>query len=164
MADPEDPRRHLLALLKKFDTAVLVSHTRDGGWHARPMAIASVEDSGDLYFSTSLASPKVGELETDPGAMVTLQSSDRFAAVQGTAEILRERSEIDRLWSESWRVWFPGGKTDPSLCLIRLRPKHAEYWDRRGLKGLSFAFEAARAAAKGKTPEIGEDKNAKVEF
>jgi general stress protein 26 len=101
VAGSENTRQHLLALLKKFDTAILVSHTKDGGWHARPMAIAGVEDSGDLYFSTSLASPKVGELEADPEAMVTLQSSDRFAAIQGRAEILRDRSEVDRLWSES---------------------------------------------------------------
>lgn len=164
MADSENTRQHLLALLKKFNTAILVSHTRDGGWHARPMAIAGVEDSGEIYFSTNFASPKVAELEADAEAMATLQSSDRFAAVEGKAEILRDRSVIDRLWSESWRVWFPGGKTDPTLCLIRLSPRHAEYWDRGGLKGFSYAFETARAAAKGETPRIGQDKNAKVDL
>jgi hypothetical protein len=45
-----------------------------------------------------------------------------------------------------------------------LRPSHAEYWDRAGFKGLSYAFEAAPAAAKGETPRIGKDKNAKVQL
>jgi general stress protein 26 len=75
--------------------------------------------------------------------------------------MVQDRAEIDRLWSEAWRVWFPGGKTDPSLCLIRLNPRHAEYWDRVGAKGLAFAFEAAKAEAKGMTPKLRKDKNAK---
>jgi general stress protein 26 len=164
VSDSEIPRQHLLALLKKFDTAMLITHAAHDQWHARPMAIASVEESGDIYFATSLDSPKVKELGADAEAMVTLQSSGRFAAVQGVTEIVRDRGEIGRLWSEAWRVWFPGGKTDPSLCLLRLRVRHAEYWDRAGAKGLAFAFEAAKAVAKGETPKVGKDKNAKVEL
>ncbi len=164
MTDSENPRQHLLGLLKKFDTAMLITHASDGGWHGRPMAIASIEDSGEMYFSTSLSSPKVKELAADAEVMVTLQSAGRFATIQGVTEIVRDRAEIDRLWSEAWRVWFPGGKTDPSLCLIRLHPRHAEYWDRAGAKGLAFAFEAAKAVAKGVTPKLGKDVNAKVEL
>jgi general stress protein 26 len=160
----ENPRQHLFELLKKFDTAMLITHAPDGQWHGRPLAIASIEDSGEMYFSTSLASPKVKELATDGQAMVTLQSSGRFVTIQGVTEIVRDRSEIDRLWSEAWRVWFPGGKTDPSLCLIRLHPRHAEYWDRAGAKGLALAFESVIAVAKGVTPKLGKDVNAKVEL
>jgi general stress protein 26 len=164
VTDSENPRQHLLGLLKKFDTAMLITHASDGGWHGRPMAIASIEDSGEMYFSTSLSSPKVKELAADAEVMVTLQSAGRFATIQGMTEIVRDRAEIDRLWSEAWRVWFPGGKADPSLCLIRLHARHAEYWDRAGAKGLAFAFEAAKAVAKGVTPKLGKDVNAKVEL
>jgi len=164
VTDSENPRQHLLGLLKKFDTAMLITHASDGQWHGRPMAIASIEESGDMYFSTSLGSPKVKELGADAQAMVTLQSAGRFATIQGMTEIVRDRAEIDRLWSETWRVWFPGGKADPSLCLIRLHPRHAEYWDRAGAKGLALAFEAAKAVAKDVTPKVGKDKNAKVEL
>ena len=75
MTDSENPRQHLLGLLKKFDTAILITHAADGQWHGRPMAIASVEDNGEMYFSTSLDSPKVRELAGDAEVMVTLQSS-----------------------------------------------------------------------------------------
>jgi general stress protein 26 len=164
VTDSPDPRQHLLGLLRKFDTAMLITHAADGQWHGRPMAIAGIEDSGEMYFSTSLASPKVKELAADAEVMVTLQSSGRFATIQGVTEIVRDRAVIDRLWSEAWRVWFPGGKADPTLCLIRLHPRHAEYWDRAGLKGLAFAFEAAKAVAQHGTPSVGKDVNAKVEL
>ena len=143
---------------------MLITHAADGQWHARPMAIAAIEDSGDMYFTTSLASPKVAELAADAEVMVTLQSSGRFATIQGVTEIVRDRAEIGRLWSEAWRVWFPGGKEDPTLCLIRLHAHNAEYSDRTGLKGLAFAFEAAKAVAKHETPPVGKDMNAKVEL
>ena len=164
MTDSNDPRQHLLGLLKKFDTAMLITHAADGQWHGRPMAIASIEDNGEMYFSTSLASPKVKELAADAEVMVTLQSSGRFATIQGVTEIVRDRAVIDRLWSEAWRVWFPDGKTDPNLCLIRLHPKHAEYWDRAGLKGLALVFEAAKAVSRHESPTLGKDINAKVEL
>jgi len=52
--DQAELRRHLIDILRKFDTAILV--TRHGGadLHGRPLAIASVEDSCDIYFPTSV--------------------------------------------------------------------------------------------------------------
>jgi general stress protein 26 len=76
------------------------------------MAIASIEDSGKMYFSTSLASPKVKELATDCQAMVTLQSAGRFATVQGVTEIVQDRTEIDRSGPR------PGGSGSPAARRI----------------------------------------------
>lgn len=45
--------QHFIGLLKKFQNAMLVTHTGEHGFHARPMAIADVEDDGRLWFITS---------------------------------------------------------------------------------------------------------------
>jgi len=50
----------------------------------------------------------------------------------GTASLVRDRKRIDALWSPSMGRFFPGGKDDPDLCLIRVNAESAEYWDGPG--------------------------------
>ena len=67
-----------------------------------------------------------------------------------------EREKARQLWSDSYKAWFPGGVEDPELLLIRVHAEEAEYFDTRGLKGLRYLFEAAKARARGTRPEIKE--------
>src|SRR5207237_6314067 len=97
-------------------------------------------------------SPKVDEIESYPDVLVTLQDRRRYVSISGTARISRERSLIERLWREPWRVWFPQGKDDPALCLVVVTPREAEYWDQGGAKGIKYLFEMAKAYATGTTP------------
>ena len=77
-------------------------------------------------------------------------------SIDGIASISRDRQRIDELWKEPFRVWFPGGKDDPNISLIAVRPQFAEYWDSKGWKKVSYLFKAAEAYATGKTPGIKE--------
>jgi general stress protein 26 len=116
-----------------------------------------------LYFPTSLASPKIDEIAADARVAVTMQDKRRFVSISGSARILRDPVLVERLWTDSWKVWFPEGKTDPQLCLVAVVPTAAEYWDQKGGKGLAYLFEAARAYLTGTTPdELDDEQNAKV--
>jgi general stress protein 26 len=158
------PRERLLALLEDFDSAMLVTRACDGGLHARPMAVAELKPDGDLYFVTSLQSPKITEIEQDPTVTVTFQSSAQFVAVSGMARIDRDRSLIERLWSPAWKAWFPRGKDDPGLVVIRVDAAEAEYWDNAGAQAVKYAWEATKSLVQGKTPELDEKQHAKVDL
>ncbi len=69
---------------------------------------------------------------------------------------------IDRLWSEPWRVWFPDGKDDPNLVLLKVEPTGGEYWDNSGLEGMKYVFEGLKAVLKGERPETDATQHAKV--
>jgi general stress protein 26 len=163
-----EKRAHLREVVSDFDTAMLVTRTRKGDIRARPLALASPESSSDmledgvLYFPTSLTSPKIEEIAADPRVAVTMQDKRRFVSISGTARILSDRALVDRLWSETWKVWFPNGKDDPELCLLEVSPTAAEYWDQKGGKGLAYLFEAAKAYVQGGTPETSDEQHAKV--
>jgi hypothetical protein len=58
---------------------------------------------------------------------------------------------------ESWKVWYPKGKDDPSLCLIRVDPTEAAYWDMSGSAGIRYLFGMAKAYVTGKRPPSDED-------
>ncbi len=159
-----DNQQHLYNLAKHVKTAMLVTHTKDGGIHARPMAVAELQKDADAYFSTSIDSPKIGEIEENSNVLVTFQSGLQFAVIEGRASIVRDRAQIDRLWSDDWRLWFPKGKDDPNLCLLKVSAEQGEYWDTSGLEGIKFMFESAKARLAGRTPEKSENQNAKVKL
>jgi general stress protein 26 len=148
----EEKRKRLSELMAGFSTAMLVTRTEDGGMRARPLSIADQQDDGALYFSTALDSPKVHELQADAHVAVVMQDQRKFVSVSGIAGVVQDRALIDKLWSESWRVWFPKGKDDPSLCLIVVEPLEAAYWDMSGLRGARYVFEMAKAYVTGKRP------------
>ena len=54
------------------------------------------------------------------------------SAVAGRASIVNDRAKIEELWSPAMKLFFPGGKDDPDLCLIRVEVDSAEYWDGPG--------------------------------
>ncbi len=160
-----EKQEHLHELVTGFDTAMLVTRVADGSLRSRPLQIADAEEDGLLYFATSIESPKVKEIEANPQVNVTLQDGRRFVSITGMASIVRERALIARLWSEAWKVWFPKGKDDPSICLLAVDAHAAEYWDQSGSKGLSYLFEAVSAYIKGTRPDDHDDtQNAKVDL
>lgn len=159
-----DTHQRLYDLIKDFDTAMLVTHAPDSTLHARPMAVAEIDQEADATFATSIDSAKIAEIERDPRVLVSFQSGSEFATLTGTARIVRDRSEIDRLWSEGWRVWFPKGKDDPSLCLLRVEAITGEYWDSSGVEGAKTLFEGVKALIKGRRPQHDESQHAKVDL
>ncbi len=146
----------LQELLKGFADAMLVTHRRDGTMHARPLAIAGAPGDGTLYFATAIESGKVREIAEDPEVAVCLQKGGRFVSLGGRARVVTDAALVERLWSESWRLWFPHGRRDPSLCILAVEPREGEYWDRSGVKGLKFAFAAVKAYATGQQPPVPE--------
>jgi len=145
-------KRHLHELLESFDTAMFVTR-HDGELHARPMAVAAVDDTNWLWLATSIDSAKVAEIRRDARVSATFQSAKgRYVALSGSAELVTDRAKIHALWKEAWRVWFPQGKDDPSLALIRIAVDDAEFWDDAGAKGVRHAFEKVKALASRERP------------
>lgn len=159
-----DTQQHLYDLVKDFKTAMLVTMPGAGGVHARPMAVAEMKPDADVYFVTSIDSPKVAEIEANPDVLVTFQGRSEFAALYGTVSVSRDRALIDRLWSETWKAWFPNGKDDPSISVLTFRAREGEYWDSSGLEGAKYLFEGMKAILKGRRPEVDQTQHAKVKL
>ena len=159
-----DKRDHLHKLLKKFDHAMLVSRTPEGGVRARPMAVAHMSPGSDAFFVTNLRLAKVAEIEADPDVLVTFQGGGAYATISGRARIVRDRLLLQRYWSKVWTAWFPHGVDDPDLCVVAVLADEGEYWDRAGVQAVKYAFAAAQALVAGKKPRTGPDQHAKVKL
>jgi general stress protein 26 len=140
-----EKREHVRKLLAGFDTAMLVTRTPGDAIRARPLSIAEQSGDGMLYFATAVESGKVHDLEHDARVAVVLQGTGKYLSLSGEAHLQRDRVVIRQLWSEAWRVWFPNGPDDPSLCLVVFEPHEADYWDAAGATRLKYFFEMAKA-------------------
>jgi general stress protein 26 len=54
-------------------------------------------------------------------------------------------------WSEPLRTWFPEGKDDPQLALIRVHPERGEFWDSPS-STVMYLYGYAKAALTGASP------------
>jgi len=71
-------------------------------------------------------------------------SPERNVCVSGTAHEIHDQAKISELWSPVAAVFFPGGRDDPDLTLLRVTPGHAEAWTGpSGTVGRVLAFVAA---------------------
>jgi general stress protein 26 len=157
-----DQGKHLHELLEDFDTAMLVTRAHDGHLHARPMAVAELRADADVYFVTGVDSPKVAEVYADADVLITFQSARQYAALYGRVNVVQDRAVIDRLWKEAWKTWFPRGKSDPSIALLRFDAERGEFWDNSGLQGLRYAFEATKAYVRGERPKVDPEQHGQV--
>lgn len=157
-----DTYKKLVDLLHDFDTAMLVTRSNDGSLEARPMGVAQVEDDGLLWFVTDRMSGKIADLKQDSQVAITMQSSGKFVSLSGVAAAIDDRVTLNELWRETWKIWFPDGKSSESIILIRIQPTHGEYWDNSGLEGLTYLLKAGTAYLQGKQPETDASINAKV--
>lgn len=151
------PHEKLADLLHDFSVAMLVTQTAAGQLRARPMAIGEVLSDGTVWLLTQRQSAKLDEISIDHHVNLTMQSDTKFVSLSGMATIVDNRQKIAELWSEYWRIWFPGGKDDPELILLRVDGETGEYWDNSGTSGLRYLIEAGKAYLSGTRPKVDDD-------
>jgi len=143
-------------LLKGFHNAMIVTHA-NGGLRARPMAIAQLQPSCEMWFITDKDSAKAHEIDGDMRVLVVCQNdSTAYISASGTAKVVHDPQKIEQIWREPFQVFFPKGKTDPSIALIRFKPDEGEFWDNGGFNKVKYLFEAARAYISGEKISVTE--------
>jgi general stress protein 26 len=154
-------QKNLFDVVDDFDVAMLVTYSADS-IHARPMAIAQLDFGIGVYLITNINSFKIDEISANQNALLTFQSASRFASVRGELAVLVDRELIENLWKEAWKIWFPGGKQDPNIALLKFTAHEGEFWDNAGLQGLKYVYEAAKAYITGEIPESDPAQHDKV--
>lgn len=98
--------------------------------HVRPMTAQVEGDFGPIWVFTSTDNGLVKLVAENRRAIAAFTSKghDLFASIKGELRIHQDRAVIDRLWNPFVAAWYPGGKDDPNLVLLRLDAERAEIW------------------------------------
>ena len=96
--------------------------------HSEPLTAQLDRDQVDTIF---FFVGKHNRLAAGGRAMAQFVSKgqDFFACLSGWASIGNDPEMIDKLWSRTAEAWFPGGKSDPDLALLRFDIDEAELWE-----------------------------------
>lgn len=144
--------------IKGIRIAMMTTEESDGTLRSRPMATQDMEFDGDLWFFTQAETPKVGDVQQHNNVNISYAKPDDnlFVSISGSAELVRDRNKINELWKPFLKAWFPNGKDDPQLALLKVNVESAEYWDApSGTMGRLYAV--AKGLASGGKDSGGED-------
>ena len=167
MATPQrgvDDLQKLRELVKEIDFCMLTTVDDTGDLHSRPMSSnGDIDQNGDIWFFTSASSHKVSEIEKLPKVNVSFADPDNqhYISISGNAQLVRDRNKIEELWRPEFKMWFPEGKDDPEIALLRVSLEKAEYWDSPS-STVGFMLSFVSSLVTGKEADHGENK--KLEF
>lgn len=156
----ENDLEKLRELVKDIDFCMLTTVDEGGDLHSRPMSSnGDIDPDGDIWFFTNASSHKVSEIAKLPKVNVSFSDPDnqRYVSVSGTAQLVRDRAKIDELWRPEFKIWFPEGKDDPDVALLRVNLEKAEYWDSPS-STIGYALGFVSSMVTGKEPDLGENK------
>lgn len=124
--------------------------------HFQPMTAFVERDSNTLWFYTK-SDTDLAQSVAANGADAAFMFLDKKlqACIDGRLTLSRDRERIERFWNAHVAAWYPQGKDDPSLILLRLDVSEAAVWINEGGL-LKYAFEVAKANASKTTPDVGE--------
>ena len=130
-----EARAKVWALIKETKVALMTTFdSRTRIFHARPMMAQQTECNGTLRFFAHTGSRKIDEIRANSHTLLTYADpkAHTWVAISGLATIENNPQKVDELWTEFVREWFPAGKDDPTLVLIRFEAEDAEFWDDPG--------------------------------
>jgi general stress protein 26 len=146
-------------MIEDIRIAMLTTVDEQGNLVSRPMAALQVDENGTVWFFTQRSSPKVDQIDNNTNK-VNLSFADvsdaSYVSVSGTAQEFDDRAKIDELWNPQAKAWFPKGKDDPDLTLLKVHIDMAEYWDSTDSTMVRF-FQQAAAVITGNPPKMGEN-------
>ncbi len=98
--------------------------------HSTPMTAQFDGRHGPIWFYGSRSSRLAEGLTSTNDAMAQYVGEGHkiFACMSGVLTIDNNYAIIDKFWSNTVEAWYPQGKSDPDLIMLRFDPSHIEIW------------------------------------
>ncbi len=122
--------------MRDIDFAMLSTHAEGGEIAGRPMSNnGDVAYEGDSYFFSYEDTRTVDDIKRDPKVSLAFQGSKSllgkpplFIAVEGRAELIRDKKAFEQHWTKDLEIWFKDGIDTPGLVLIKVHATRIHYW------------------------------------
>jgi general stress protein 26 len=126
MTDTAELKQHFWK--KLADSPFLMIGLMDSDQHHIPLTAQLDPDQTDTLF---FFAGKDNRLVPGGRAMAHFiaKGHEFFACLDGDLRVDNDFAVIDKLWNKQVEAWFPGGKDDPNLTLLRFDIDSAELWE-----------------------------------
>ena len=130
---------------------------RSPAQHFQPMTAFCEPDNGQIWFFSRSDTDLARAVAEGADAMFVVQAKDQGfqACVGGRLAQQADRARIEQYWGPIVAAWYPDGKDDPRLTLLRFDLSDAQVWLSE-TNPLAFGFQIAKANVTGREPDVGE--------
>ena len=155
----ENPKEQLFDEIDRIHAGML--GVEGSHMHMQPMAPQLDRESATIWFFTRndtdfARDVAAGGQGGGVDGMFCYQAKDQKvqACLHGVLSVDHDQSRIDRYWNPIVAAWYPGGKDDPNLTLIRFDAETGRVWvSDKG--ALGFGYEVLKANLTKSTPDVG---------
>ncbi|MFB5944202.1 pyridoxamine 5'-phosphate oxidase family protein [Albibacterium profundi] len=148
----------LKGLVDEIEIGMLATYPANSKYiHSVPMSHQEVDEQGNIWFLFSSESETFQHIEHDSNTSLLYSDADNysFLSINGTAEINKDRTRIEKYWNKMVEGWFDRGIDDPRVRVLKIIPNEAHYWETKSNK-LVTLFKVASRAITGKDIDTGE--------
>jgi general stress protein 26 len=122
--------------------------------HFQPMTAFVERETNDVWFFTYKDTDLAEAVGTGAQAMLVFQRDKIWACIGGRLTLEHDAERMNKYWGPVVAAWYPEGKDDPRLTMLRLNCEDAQVWI-SDVGPAKFAWEIARANATRSTPDLG---------
>lgn len=122
--------------------------------HFQPMTAFAEPETGEIWFFTFKDTDLAEQTAQGGRAMFVFQARKLWACIGGRLSQQHDRTRMDRYWNPVVAAWYPDGREDPHLTLLRFDPDHGRVWvSDKG--ALGFGYEILKANLTRSLPDQG---------
>jgi general stress protein 26 len=142
--------------VKDIATCMMVTTTQEGGIRSRPMRGTIDEPAGTIWFFTDKDTDKDEDVKREPRACLTFADThdQTYVSLTGRIALIYDRDQISSHWNEGAEAYYPGGKDDNRVVLMRFTAESGEYWDAPS-SPIVLAIKFLQAKVSGERPDLG---------
>ncbi|WP_371055123.1 MULTISPECIES: pyridoxamine 5'-phosphate oxidase family protein [unclassified Rhodosalinus] len=120
-----------------------------------PMSPMPEKDANAIWFITAAgsAADRAAKSGGEASFHVADPRANFYANVFGKLEETNDAAKLDELWSAMAAAWFPDGRDDDAVRLVKFTPHEGEIWATEG--GAAYLYEIAKANVTDKMPDVG---------
>lgn len=135
---PQMSLHDLSEQMRDIDFTMLFTRSEDGSAAGRPMSNnGDVEYQGDSFFFSYEQTRLIADIERDTHVSMSLQGNKGllgqpplFIAVEGEAEVIRDKHRFEEHWQKNLQRWFPEGVDTSGLVMIKVAARRIHWWNR----------------------------------
>jgi general stress protein 26 len=159
----QDSIERVWDIIEKVGVCMLATRFA-GGLRARPLEARPDRTASVIWFVTDLRSRKDDEIEAAHDVcLVFVDPGDKaYLSITARAEVESNRVKAAEIWKQTDHAWWTG-PDDPNVCVLRVEPLTAEFWDGPASKAIAI-YEFAKARLTGEKPDLGENRKVVVDM
>lgn len=150
----DDQMTTVRKIMTSVRTCMLTTTSETGSLHGAPMTTQEAEYDGDSWFIAGRSSETVTNLMASPQVNLGYSDASSWLSLSGTASMVEDDAKKEELWNTFTEAWFPDGKDDPDVCVVKVVGDSAQYWESPGRVVTMASMLKARVT--GSTPDAGD--------